>query len=218
LNKIAQILSRWLIHSQLVHKRWILYINVSIQGTSPGADPGFQVRGGALKKNCAEWREARTFLRYFVWKITILRQKFIFFSNFRGARAPGAPPPWIRPCSLLLTVKSTHAATLLVADSVPLEWEQRIPTRFADCCRNYVLLWMSCHIELCTRGPSWSASHSCWIYKYLCNQCRSPLKWYLGEMYSIQHYVIKFVSDLRQVGGFLRVPRFLPLIKLTATI
>jgi hypothetical protein len=24
-----------------------------------------------------------------------------------------------------------------------------------------------------------------------------------GEMYSTQHYVIKFVSDLRQVGGFL---------------
>ena len=24
-----------------------------------------------------------------------------------------------------------------------------------------------------------------------------------GELYSIQHYVIKFVSDLRQVGGFL---------------
>jgi len=24
-----------------------------------------------------------------------------------------------------------------------------------------------------------------------------------GEVYSIQHYVIKFVSDLRQVGGFL---------------
>jgi hypothetical protein len=27
-----------------------------------------------------------------------------------------------------------------------------------------------------------------------------------GEVYSIQQYVIKFVSDLRQVGGFLRVP------------
>ena len=26
-----------------------------------------------------------------------------------------------------------------------------------------------------------------------------------GEVYSIQHYVIKFVSDLRQVGGFFRV-------------
>jgi hypothetical protein len=25
-----------------------------------------------------------------------------------------------------------------------------------------------------------------------------------AEVYSIQHYVIKFVSDLRQVGGFLR--------------
>jgi hypothetical protein len=33
-----------------------------------------------------------------------------------------------------------------------------------------------------------------------------------GEVYSIQHYVIKFVSDLRQVGGFLRFP---PPIKLT---
>jgi len=39
-----------------------------------------------------------------------------------------------------------------------------------------------------------------------------------AEVYSIQHYVIKFVSYLRQVGGFLRVPRFPPPIKLTATI
>jgi len=34
-----------------------------------------------------------------------------------------------------------------------------------------------------------------------------------GEVYSIQHYVIKFVSDLRQVGGFLRVLLFSPPIK-----
>jgi hypothetical protein len=39
-----------------------------------------------------------------------------------------------------------------------------------------------------------------------------------GEVYSIQHYVIKFVIDLRQVGGFLRVLWFPPPIKLTATI
>jgi hypothetical protein len=39
-----------------------------------------------------------------------------------------------------------------------------------------------------------------------------------GEVYSIQHYVIKFVIDLRQVGGFLRVLWFHPPIKLTATI
>jgi hypothetical protein len=34
----------------------------------------------------------------------------------------------------------------------------------------------------------------------------------------IQQYVIKFVSYLRQVGGFLRVIRFPPPIKLTVTI
>jgi hypothetical protein len=39
-----------------------------------------------------------------------------------------------------------------------------------------------------------------------------------GEVYSIQHYVIKFVSDLRQIGGFPRVLRFAPEIKLTTTI
>ena len=27
-----------------------------------------------------------------------------------------------------------------------------------------------------------------------------------GEVYSIQHYVIKFVSDVRQIGGFLQFP------------
>ena len=39
-----------------------------------------------------------------------------------------------------------------------------------------------------------------------------------GVMYSIQHYEIKFVSDLRQVGVFLRVLWFTPPIKLTTTI
>ena len=39
-----------------------------------------------------------------------------------------------------------------------------------------------------------------------------------GKVYSIQHFVIKFVSDLRQVGGFLQVLQFHPQIKLTATI
>ena len=29
-----------------------------------------------------------------------------------------------------------------------------------------------------------------------------------GEVYSIQLYVMKFLSDLQQVGGFLRVLRF----------
>jgi hypothetical protein len=38
------------------------------------------------------------------------------------------------------------------------------------------------------------------------------------KVYSIQHYVIKFVSDLQQVGGFLWLLWFPPPIKLTATI
>ena len=37
-------------------------------------------------------------------------------------------------------------------------------------------------------------------------------------VYLIQYYVIKFVSDLRQVGGFLWVLLFPPQIKLTAMI
>jgi len=39
-----------------------------------------------------------------------------------------------------------------------------------------------------------------------------------GEVYSVQHYVIKFVSELRQVGDFLRVLRSPTSIKLTTTI
>ena len=38
------------------------------------------------------------------------------------------------------------------------------------------------------------------------------------EVYSIQHYVAKFVIDLWQVCGFLWVLQFFPPIKLTATI
>jgi hypothetical protein len=39
-----------------------------------------------------------------------------------------------------------------------------------------------------------------------------------GEVYSIQHYVIKFVSDLQEVDGFLHVIWFPQPIKPTARI
>ena len=39
-----------------------------------------------------------------------------------------------------------------------------------------------------------------------------------GEVICIQNYMIKFVSDLLQVGCFLRVIQFSPTIKLAATI
>jgi len=39
-----------------------------------------------------------------------------------------------------------------------------------------------------------------------------------GSGRGVQHYMMKFVSDLWQIGGFLRVLRFPPTIKLTTTI
>jgi hypothetical protein len=68
--------------------------------TCTGADPEFQVRGGALKQNCAERREARHILGYFVWKITIFTSTNHISSNFRGgggAPAGCAPPPGSAP-------------------------------------------------------------------------------------------------------------------------
>jgi hypothetical protein len=43
--------------------------------------------------NCGGRRE--NCLGYFVWKITILRPKILFFPILGGAAPP--PPPWIRP-------------------------------------------------------------------------------------------------------------------------
>ena len=62
-------------------------------------------------------------------------------------------------------------------------------------------------------GPS-SWSYGNW--NYLCKQCLSPLTLWvwilLMERCTLcnQHYVIKFVSDLRQVGSFLWVLWFPP--------
>ena len=55
------------------------------------------------------------------------------------------------------------------------------------------------------------------MFTILCcaHACSNPAH---GEVYSMQHYVIKFVSDFRQVSSFLWVLRFPPLRKLTATI
>jgi hypothetical protein len=59
--------------------------------------------------------------------------------------------------------------------------------------------------------PLWS-----WLYgsyNCLCNQCVSLQTLFESrsdEVISIHHYVIKFVSDLRQVCGFLRVVRLPP--------
>jgi hypothetical protein len=59
------------------------------------------------------------------------------------------------------------------------------------------------------------------VVSYLVHLYLTPLfshESHLGEVYLIQHYVIKFISDLRQVPDFLRVLRFPSPIKLIATI
>jgi hypothetical protein len=68
--------------------------------------------------------------------------------------------------------------------------------------------------------PSWSQWYDNCIYNYLCNHCLYPLTLWvrIQVMARSTRNVIKFVSDLRQVGDFLRVLRFPPSIKLTATI
>jgi hypothetical protein len=50
---------------------------------------------------------------------------------------------------------------------------------------------------------------------FLCTSVTTSLS---GELYSIQHYVIMFVSDLRHVSDFLRILQFPPPVKLTTMI
>ena len=75
------------------------------------------------------------------------------------------------------------------------------------------------------QGSSWWWSYDSWIYNYLCNQFLSPLKLWvwiplmarcMHPIKIIQLYVIMFVSNLWQVGGFPRFPP--PTNKLTSTI
>ena len=94
----------------------------------------FKLGGGWTLKNCTERREARKFLGYFVWKITILcqkiiffpiaeggakflgyfvwkitilRQKIIFFPILGGTRAGCTLPPGSAPCMWELSRRST---------------------------------------------------------------------------------------------------------------
>ena len=70
----------------------ILYCPFGIQGRIQD----YKLGGGALKK-LRRAEGAAKILGYFVWKITILRQKIIFFPILGGARAGCAPPPGSAP-------------------------------------------------------------------------------------------------------------------------
>ena len=107
----------------------------------------------------------------------------------------GAPEGWVAHCSTSVTF----------SENIGISWTDKnisSPVSFALLLIKYFLLFSS--------GPWWSWSHSSWIYNYQCNQCLSPLSSNPthGEVYSLQLYVIKFVSNLRHVGCFPRVLSF----------
>ena len=141
-----------------------------------GADPGFQVRGGAHKKNAPSggrrdnvWgisceksrfyanksylfqlqREARKFLGYFVWKITILRQQIIFFPILRGRGGRRVRSPWICPWN-------EHFLSYVLLHSINCWW------------------WLWCAI--CTRPTLLNGSFYCYLTKALKQQstCKHP--------------------------------------------
>jgi hypothetical protein len=58
----------------------------------------FKLGEGALKKIATSGGRLENVLGYFVWKITILRQNFLFFPILGGGGRTGGVPPWIRPC------------------------------------------------------------------------------------------------------------------------
>jgi magnesium-transporting ATPase (P-type) len=81
----------------------------------------------------------------------------------------------------------------------------------SNLCRIYLLIVYICistRVQLTTRRGGGLGSP-------FTTTCSNPIH---GEVYSIQHYVITFVSNLWQDGGFLRVIWFPPPIKLNATM
>ena len=65
--------------------------------TMSGADPGFQVRGGALKKLRRAEGGAKFFLVFRVKNHDFTPKKSYFFQLRREARAGCAPPPGSAP-------------------------------------------------------------------------------------------------------------------------
>ena len=63
-----------------------------IQTYIPGADPGFQIRGGALKKIAPSGGRRENFWGISSEKSRFYAQKIIFFPILGGARAGCAPP------------------------------------------------------------------------------------------------------------------------------
>ena len=81
-------------------------------------------------------------------------------------------------------------------------------------------IWQWDNLKRCynlREGPLWLWSYGSWIYNYICIQSLSQLKLWVWTPFMAKctryNIVIELVNDLRQVGGFLLVFRFPPLVK-----
>ena len=119
----------------------------------------------------------------------------------------------------LLTSGTVHVTDFLYYDPAFFYFME---VKLAIFCEVFiVLIYMYGTVHLCMEGPSLPWSYGSCIYNHIyaisayhhwCCEFESRSGW------GVVHYVIKFVSDLRQVSGFLRILRFPPPIKLTTTI
>jgi hypothetical protein len=95
---------------------------------------------------------------------------------------------------------------------------------FLSCHRKFHVNWTSFKRSPVLQGhfffvPKWPLSTGLSVYTNIYPSVPITTKVVsFNPTLMIQHYVIKFVSDLRQVGGFLLVLRFPSPIKLTAII
>jgi hypothetical protein len=114
---------------------------------------------------------------------------------------------------------SWRSVSLLGETGVPWENNRRATSHWQTSSHNVVSSGQifSCHhfISLCFEILTWylvfeitildkydKHKRSIWnkFCYYLCNHCLSPLTSCASEVHSIQHYVMKFVSDLWHVG------------------
>ena len=86
---------------------------VIILYNNTGTDPGFQVRGGALKKIVPSGGRRDNFWSISCEKSRFYAKKIIFYpilggggggGGGRGEPHPPPPPPWIRPCNSYIYV------------------------------------------------------------------------------------------------------------------
>ena len=81
-----QVISRTYIRPWLYSEEISSFMQVFIDMSITGADPGFQVRGGAHFKKLRRAEGGAKFVEVFRVKNTILRQKILFFSTCGGRR------------------------------------------------------------------------------------------------------------------------------------